>query len=129
MQLHDFKVLTFDCYGTLIDWETGIFTALQPLLKRAAPGLGREAVLECYGRHEAAQEAATPAMIYSTLLAAVHRLIGRDNGDAFLRGPAGEVSRRGSRGRRDSRPTCRRDGRRRPAPPPGRRARRPRRPG
>lgn len=30
MRLSDFKVLTFDCYGTLIDWETGIFTALQP---------------------------------------------------------------------------------------------------
>jgi 2-haloalkanoic acid dehalogenase type II len=75
MRLHDFKVLTFDCYGTLIDWESGIFAALQPLLARAAPGLGRDAVLECFGRHEAAQEAATPAMIYSALLATVHRLM------------------------------------------------------
>src|SRR6266403_3515501 len=32
MQLTDFKVLTFDCYGTLIDWENGITKALQPLL-------------------------------------------------------------------------------------------------
>ncbi len=45
MRLHDFKVLTFDCYGTLIDWESGIHTALRPLLARAAPGLGREAAL------------------------------------------------------------------------------------
>ena len=73
MRLHDFKVLTFDCYGTLIDWESGIFTALQPLLARAKSGLGRDAVLEAFGRHESAQEAATPAMIYSTLLATVHR--------------------------------------------------------
>jgi 2-haloacid dehalogenase len=27
-----FKVLSFDCYGTLIDWETGIFSALRPIL-------------------------------------------------------------------------------------------------
>ena len=32
MKLSDFKVLTFDCYGTLIDWETGMFQALSPLL-------------------------------------------------------------------------------------------------
>ena len=31
-RLTDYKVLTFDCYGTLIDWETGIWDALQPLL-------------------------------------------------------------------------------------------------
>ena len=29
------SVLTFDCYGTLIDWETGLFAALQPLLMRS----------------------------------------------------------------------------------------------
>ena len=34
MQLTEFGVLTFDCYGTLIDWESGIHTALQPLLAR-----------------------------------------------------------------------------------------------
>ena len=30
MKLADFKILSFDCYGTLIDWETGIHTALAP---------------------------------------------------------------------------------------------------
>ena len=30
MRLTDFKVLTFDCYGTLIDWETGMVEALKP---------------------------------------------------------------------------------------------------
>ena len=32
LQLGNYKVLTFDCYGTLIDWESGIWDALQPLL-------------------------------------------------------------------------------------------------
>ena len=31
MRLTDFKVLTFDCYGTLIDWESGMVEALKPL--------------------------------------------------------------------------------------------------
>ena len=73
MRLHDFKVLTFDCYGTLIDWESGLYAALQPLLTRAAAGLDREAVLQAFGRLESAQEKATPSMIYSELLATVHR--------------------------------------------------------
>ncbi len=35
MKLSDFSVLSFDCYGTLIDWESGIYRALAPLLSRA----------------------------------------------------------------------------------------------
>ena len=34
LDLTRFKVLTFDCYGTMIDWETGIFSALRPILAR-----------------------------------------------------------------------------------------------
>ena len=79
MRLGDFKVLTFDCYGTLIDWESGIHAALAPLLAQAG-GMGRDAALEAFGRHEAAQEALTPTMIYSDLLAAVHRRLAAEWG-------------------------------------------------
>ena len=73
MRLTDFRVLTFDCYGTLIDWESGIFTALQPLLRRAPTKLERDAALQAFARHESAQQTTTPGMIYSDLLATVHR--------------------------------------------------------
>ena len=73
MRLTDFRVLTFDCYGTLIDWESGIFAGLQPLLAKAATPLPRDQALEVFARHESAQEAETPGMIYSELLATVHR--------------------------------------------------------
>jgi 2-haloacid dehalogenase len=73
MKLTDFRVLTFDCYGTLIDWESGLYAALQPLLTKGAVAFGRDAVLEQFALREAAQEAATPGMIYSDLLAKVHR--------------------------------------------------------
>lgn len=73
MQLTDFRVLTFDCYGTLIDWETGILEALAPLLDRANLSLPHDDILAIFARHEAAQQQATPAMRYSELLASVHR--------------------------------------------------------
>jgi 2-haloacid dehalogenase len=73
MKLSDFKALTFDCYGTLIDWETGLHAALQPLLRKGGVTLKRDDVLAAFGRYESAQEEATPQMIYSELLAEVHR--------------------------------------------------------
>jgi 2-haloalkanoic acid dehalogenase type II len=79
-RLTDFKILSFDCYGTLIDWETGMYEALKPLAARAGHGLGREQVLEAHARHESAQQAETPGMIYSELLAQVHRHLAREWG-------------------------------------------------
>ena len=73
MRLSDFSVLTFDCYGTLIDWETGIATALAPWLERAGVRVERDRLLETFAEIESAQQAATPAMRYSELLAEVHR--------------------------------------------------------
>lgn len=82
MRLQDFRVLTFDCYGTLIDWESGILTALDPLLARLSAPLSRDAVLEAFGRHEAAEEAANPTLRYPALLAKVHRHLAEDWGIA-----------------------------------------------
>ncbi|HZU91642.1 MAG TPA: haloacid dehalogenase type II [Stellaceae bacterium] len=73
MRLTEFKVLSFDCYGTLVDWETGICDALSPYLEKHGLELSRDQILESFARHEAAQEAETPGMIYSELLARVHR--------------------------------------------------------
>jgi 2-haloacid dehalogenase len=80
VRLTDFDVLAFDCYGTLIDWEGGIFTALQPLLSRLSTPLGRDAALEAFAREESAQQAETPAMIYSELLRVVHGRLARTLG-------------------------------------------------
>lgn len=73
MRLADFEVLTFDCYGTLIDWETGLFDGLRTLVARSRGGKSRDQALEEFGRHEFAQERETPAMPYSHLLAVVYR--------------------------------------------------------
>jgi 2-haloacid dehalogenase len=73
MRLSEFSVLTFDCYGTLIDWETGIAEALAPWLAKAGVSLERDRVLEAFAELESAQQAATPGMRYPELLAEVHR--------------------------------------------------------
>lgn len=78
MKLHDFKALTFDCYGTLIDWETGMFEALKPLT--SGLNLSRDAVLEAHARHESSQQLTTPAMKYSRLLAVVYKRLAEEWG-------------------------------------------------
>ena len=72
-RLTDYKVLTFDCYGTLIDWESGIWDALQPLLlANRSDSVDRDRGLRLFAAVETAQEAATPDMPYPELLTRVH---------------------------------------------------------
>jgi 2-haloacid dehalogenase len=52
-----FEVLSFDCYGTLMDWESGIFSALRPILSTHGKALGDAQLLELYGELEAQAEA------------------------------------------------------------------------
>jgi 2-haloalkanoic acid dehalogenase type II len=80
MRLTDFKVLTFDCYGTLIDWETGILRALAPLRREDHAGRSDDAALADFARQETAQEALTPGMRYSDLLGLVHRRLAAEWG-------------------------------------------------
>jgi len=64
-----FDVLTFDVYGTLIDWETGLADAFRPILGARGIDLEDDAVLERYAVHEAAVEA-SPYRRYREVLAA-----------------------------------------------------------
>lgn len=51
-----FELLTFDCYGTMIDWEAGIFSALRPILRGHGVTLPDSAILETYSELEASAE-------------------------------------------------------------------------
>jgi 2-haloacid dehalogenase len=63
-----FEVLTFDCYGTLIDWEAGIASALRVALGTAVSQVDDEELLTRYARHEAAAESGT-YLSYRAILA------------------------------------------------------------
>ena len=61
--------MTFDCYGTLIDWESGMIEALKPLPHgKASRPLSRDEILEAHARHKSAQQIQTPAKVYRDLL-------------------------------------------------------------
>ena len=78
MRLNDFTVLTFDCYGTLIDWETGISARLRKLAERAAEPVSAEELLTRHAELESAQQNASPGMPYPTLLAVVYKRIAEE---------------------------------------------------
>jgi 2-haloacid dehalogenase len=80
MRLTDYKVLTFDCYGTLIDWESGIIEALRPLTSQVHRPLSRNEILEAHACHESAQQLYTPATRYRDLLAIVYKRLAEEWG-------------------------------------------------
>ncbi|OAP60167.1 haloacid dehalogenase, type II [Fonsecaea erecta] len=69
-KLTDFRLLSFDVYGTLIDWETGILDGLKPLTETKE--LTRSQILELYHELEVEQQNKTPDMPYSQLLTTVY---------------------------------------------------------
>jgi 2-haloacid dehalogenase len=63
-----FEWITFDCYGTLIDWETGIKKALHPVLAAHGVTLETEKLLKLYGEIEADIESESPYISYRDVL-------------------------------------------------------------
>lgn len=80
MKLTDFKALTFDCYGTLIDWETGMVDGLKPLTSRVGSDLSRDDILEAHARHESSQQSWTPTKRYCELLSIVYKRLAEEWG-------------------------------------------------
>ncbi len=82
MKLTDYKALTFDVYGTLIDWESGMVAGLEPLTKAVSRSLSRDDILEAHAFHESTTQAQTPGKRYSDVLATVYRRLGEEWGVA-----------------------------------------------
>jgi 2-haloalkanoic acid dehalogenase type II len=80
MSLTSFKVLSFDCYGTLIDWESGIVEGLKPLTDRVDRTLTRNEILEAHAFHESNQQDRTPTKLYRDLLPIVYKRLAEDWG-------------------------------------------------
>jgi 2-haloacid dehalogenase len=76
MKLTDFEALSFDCYGTLIDWEAGLSAVLVPWAKERGLTLTAEQLLTEYAGLEAAVEADGPARLYPDVLAGSMQLLG-----------------------------------------------------
>ena len=85
--LAEFDALSFDCYGTLIDWEAGLRAGLAKVAARSPEPLDLDALLETYAGAESAVEREQPGLIYPSVIAAsIHRTgaaLGLDIPDAL----------------------------------------------
>ncbi|HEX2668027.1 MAG TPA: HAD family hydrolase, partial [Gammaproteobacteria bacterium] len=70
-RLTDFDVLSFDCYGTLIDWESGIRAALANWRRRENIQVSDDAFVETFGKFEWQEEEENPGMLYPEILGRV----------------------------------------------------------
>jgi 2-haloacid dehalogenase len=68
-QFDQYQALSFDCYGTLIDWETGIVQSLQPWCAWRGVDLSPTELLDLFSRFENVIEAEHPGMLYPEVLA------------------------------------------------------------
>ncbi|MGE5288046.1 MAG: HAD-IA family hydrolase [Micromonosporaceae bacterium] len=76
LDLTQYKALSFDCYGTLIDWEAGIAGVLRPWAREQGLGLDDEELLLAYSGNEAAVERERPTALYPDVLATAFRRTG-----------------------------------------------------
>jgi 2-haloacid dehalogenase len=79
LALDGVEALTFDCYGTLIDWEAGLLAAFRPVMAAHRSDAADDDLLARFARHEAAAEAG-PYLRYREVLASVFRDIGGELG-------------------------------------------------
>jgi 2-haloacid dehalogenase len=80
LDLTTFEALSFDCYGTLIDWEAGIASVLAPWAREQGLEATDEALLLAYADAEAAVEEENPSAVYPEVLAAAFRRTGETLG-------------------------------------------------
>lgn len=76
LDLTAFEALSFDCYGTLIDWEAGIAAVIGPWARRHDSALTDEEVLVAYSENEAAVLRETPSILYPDALREAFRRTG-----------------------------------------------------
>ena len=78
----DYQWITFDCYGTLIDWENGISAAFERVAKMTGSTFDRNRVLSLYRKYEAEEE-----MIYKRYREILNRIARRICSDLAWRVP------------------------------------------
>ncbi len=75
-----FEAMSFDCYGTLIDWETGIANALRPWARRNGLDLDDQALIAAHGRYETHVQDEMPSALYPVVLGETLRRVGAELG-------------------------------------------------
>lgn len=79
IDFNKYSVMTFDCYGTLIDWESGMLAVLKPLLARHNVTLDDEQILGKFAQFESDLEK-SEYRPYREILKAIVRRFGEEFG-------------------------------------------------
>src|ERR1700746_2478804 len=95
MEITDFDAISFDCYGTLTDWETGLTAVLGPWARSRGLALDDEALLAAYARQEERAEAAYPSELYPDILRRCLTELGRELGAEVTDADRDRLARRG----------------------------------
>jgi 2-haloalkanoic acid dehalogenase type II len=74
------RAISFDCYGTLVDWESGIRQAFRELFADAPDKVSEEQLLELFAKHESRLEAEIPLVPYFDVLRGVAKAVALDIG-------------------------------------------------
>lgn len=91
MKLTDFDALSFDCYGTLIDWEHGLKGGLLKVASLSPSAPSVDTLLETYAEAEALAERENPGMRYPEIIALSVITAGRVHGIDVPEGLATEI--------------------------------------
>ena len=75
-----FKAVTFDCYGTLIDWETGITQVVRPWIDAINPAIPTDLVITSFALHQAKHQQTRPTLLYPEVLSRTWKDIERTFG-------------------------------------------------
>jgi 2-haloalkanoic acid dehalogenase type II len=91
-KLTDFRLLSFDVYGTLIDWEQGAYDALQPMLEKSGKSeIDPKHILKVLRDVQVLEQRNNPGQIYSELLTTIHPKVCKELG---LQTPTEEESKK-----------------------------------
>ncbi|MEP6489660.1 haloacid dehalogenase type II [Microcoleus vaginatus GB2-A3] len=78
LEFNQFEVVSFDCYGTLIDWERGILLALKQLLSNREMDFSDEGILELFAEWESELENQnSPYIKYRDILQQIVKILGK----------------------------------------------------
>ncbi len=76
--IQKFKAISFDCYGTLINWEKGLLATLKPWLEAEGKNIADDDILKAFALHESEEQAEVQSAPYPEILEGVHLALARE---------------------------------------------------
>ena len=83
LDFNRYEWLSFDCYGTLVDWETGIATAVSGVLESRGMGMSRTEILGLFANVEPRVQGSDCFLKYRDVLRRVMEFMGSELGARF----------------------------------------------